>query len=98
MDEAQHASGYKVYAVTWFWLLILTLLELGIVLAHVVKVLLVISLVILALMKATLIVAYFMHLRYERLSLVYAVVVPLLLGVVLFFGLAPDAVHVFHLR
>lgn len=98
MEESQHNSGYKVYAVTWFWLLVLTMLELGIVLTHVPKTLLIISLVILALMKATLIIAYFMHLRYERLSLVYAVVVPLFLGVILFTGLAPDAINVLHLR
>jgi len=98
VEAQQHESGYKTYAVTWFWLLVLTLLELGIVLAHVPKTLLIISLIVLALMKATLIVAYFMHLRYERLSFVYAVVIPLFLGVILFFGLAPDAINVLHLR
>ncbi len=98
MEERQHDGGYKVYAVTWFWLLVLTVVEIGLVLVHVPKTLLVISLVLLAMMKATLIVAYFMHLRYERLSFVYAVVVPLFLGVILFFGLAPDAVNVQHLR
>ncbi len=98
VEHMQHDGGYKVYAVTWFWLFVFTVLEIGIVLVHVPKVLLVISLVTLALMKATLIIAYFMHLRYERLSFIYAVVVPLFLGVILFFGLAPDAVNTLHLR
>ncbi len=98
MSDTQHESAYKVYVVVWFWLFVLTVLEVGIVLVHVPKLLLVTSLITLALMKATLIVAYFMHLRYERLSLIYAVVAPLFLGVILFFGLAPDAINVFRLR
>lgn len=96
----QHAAGgYKIYVVTWFWLLVITLVELAIVLLRAPKVILATSLIIMALMKAALIVAYFMHLRYERLSLVYAVVVPMVfLAVVLFSFVAPDAVHVFNLR
>ncbi|MGH2372077.1 MAG: cytochrome C oxidase subunit IV family protein, partial [bacterium] len=70
----------------------------AIVLVRVPKVLLAISLTTLALMKAALIMGYFMHLRYERLSLVYVVVLPLFLAVILFFALAPDAVNVLRLR
>jgi len=98
VEEGHLAGDYKVYVVTWGWLLVLTILEVGIVLAHVPKVPLIVSLVILALMKATLIIAYFMHLRYERLSFIYAVVVPLFLGLILFSGVAPDAVNVFFHR
>jgi cytochrome c oxidase subunit 4 len=94
----EHDTGYRVYAVTWFWLLIITMLEVGVVLVHVPKVLLVILLVIMALMKAALIIAYFMHMRYERLNFVYAMVTPLFLGVILFFALVPDAVTILHLR
>ncbi len=98
MAEEQHGGGYKSYVVTWVWLLVITVLEVGIVLVRVPKVLLAISLVTLALMKAALIMAYFMHLKYERLSLVYLVVAPLFLGIILFFALAPDAVNVLRLR
>lgn len=100
MAETQHAAGgYRIYAVTWFWLLAITVVELAIVLLHVPKPILVTSLLIMALLKAGLIVAYFMHLRYEKLSLVYTVVVPMVfLAVVLFSFVGPDAVHVFNLR
>ncbi len=98
MTGEEHEGGYRTYLVTWFWLLVITVLEVAIVLVRVPKALLAISLVTLSLMKAALIMGYFMHLRYERLSLVYAVVLPLFLAVVLFFGLAPDAVNVFRLR
>lgn len=98
--EMEHTGGgYRVYVVTWFWLLVITVVELAIVLLHVPKLILASALIIMALLKAALIVAYFMHLRYERLSLVYTVVVPMVfLAVVLFSFVAPDAVHVFNLR
>ena len=100
MADTEHAAGgYRVYAVTWFWLLVITVLELAIVLLHVPKIILATSLLIMAFLKAGLIVAYFMHLKYEKLSLVYTVVVPMVfLAVILFSFVAPDAIHVFRLR
>jgi cytochrome c oxidase subunit IV len=98
VSESEHGGGYRLYAVTWFWLLVITLLEVGVVLVHVPKVLLAVSLVIMALMKAALIMAYFMHLRFERLHFVYTVLTPLLLGVILFFALVPDALNTLQLR
>ena len=93
------AGGYRIYVVTWLWLLAITVVELAIVLMHVPKLILATALVIMALLKAGLIVAYFMHLRYERLSFIYAVAVPMvLLAVVLWTGTFPDALHVFNLR
>lgn len=99
MAETEHTGGYRVYAVTWFWLLAITVVELAIVLLHVPKIILATALIIMALLKAWLIVAYFMHLRYERLSLVYAVMVPMVfLAVILWTGTFPDALNVFNLR
>ncbi len=93
------SEGYRIYRVVWGWLLALTLLELGAVLVHVPRGLLVFLLLIMALMKAALIIAYFMHLRYERLSLVYAVVTPMFfLAIVIFAFMGPDALSVMHLR
>jgi len=97
--DTGHEGGYRIYAVTWFWLLAITILELAVVLLGVPKILLATTLVVMALLKAALIVAYFMHLRYEKLSLVYAVVVPMFfLAIILFSGVGPDALSVFNLR
>jgi len=97
--DTEHTGGYRIYAVTWFWLLAITVVELAIVLMHVPKLVLATALIIMALLKAWLIVAYFMHLRYERLSLVYAVMVPMVfLAVILWTGTFPDALNVFNLR
>ena len=50
-------------------------------------------------MKAALIVAYFMHLRYERVAFIYTVIAPMVvLAVVLFAFVAPDSLHVFSSR
>jgi len=99
MTDKAHEGGYKIYLVTWGWLLAITLLEIGIVLVRLPKAILVISLIILALMKAALIMAYFMHLRYERLNLIYTVVTPMFfLAIVLFAMIGPDALHVFRSR
>jgi caa(3)-type oxidase subunit IV len=55
-------------------------------------------LVIIALMKASLIAAFFMHLRYERLGLIYVLVLPLLLLVGLIVAIMPDGVSVLAMR
>lgn len=98
MGDTEHRGGDRIYLVTWGWLLIITVLEVGIVVAHVPRVILAVSLIIMSLMKAILIVAYFMHLKYERLNFVYTVVTPLFLGVILFFALVPDALNTLRLR
>ncbi|MDQ7801219.1 MAG: cytochrome C oxidase subunit IV family protein [Armatimonadota bacterium] len=87
---AQH--GYGIYGVTWFWLLVVTVAEIGVTLLHIPRGLLITSLVVLALIKAALIMAYFMHLRWERpvVATLFSVPVALLL-LALFVALALDA-------
>jgi len=51
-----------------------------------------------AVVKASLILAYFMHLRFERLSLVYAVLLPPLLLMALVGIVMPDGAYVSYVR
>jgi cytochrome c oxidase subunit IV len=52
-----------------------------------------------ACLKATLIGAYYMNLKYERLAMAYLVIIPLAaLALVLFWGVVPDAARLFGLR
>ncbi|MDR5694419.1 MAG: cytochrome C oxidase subunit IV family protein [Armatimonadota bacterium] len=97
MEGAGH-GGYKIYILTWFWLLVITALEVSITLVHMPKMLMASLLILLALMKVALIAAYFMHLRFERLSLVYVAVTPLVFAAILFFALVPDATRLPGLR
>jgi cytochrome c oxidase subunit 4 len=97
VSEHEHAQhGYGVYAVTWFWLLVITLAEIWVTLVHMPRGLLIFSLVVLALAKAALIMAYFMHLRWERrvVATLFSLPIAILL-VALFVALALDA-RIFH--
>jgi len=80
----------------WLALLILTVVELAVVYLHLPKVVMVISLCALALAKAALVAAYFMHLKFEKYALMLIVMSPLLLSAILYVGLVPDATT--HLR
>lgn len=50
--------------------------------------------IVIACMKVTLIAAYFMHLRYERLNLIYTLVLPLILLIALVAAVLPDGLSV----
>ena len=91
MGETVQHGGYGLYVKTWVWLLVITLVEVGITFLPLSRATLVSLLVLLAIMKVVLIAAYFMHLRFERLSLVYMVLMPIILIVALIAGIWPDA-------
>src|SRR5207249_6102284 len=75
-----------------FWaLLVLTVAEVGIFYLHPPRLVLVISLILMALVKAGLVAAYFMHLRFEAKTLALIVISPLGLSALLIIGLTPDA-------
>ena len=86
--EPQHAEPN--YMAIFWWLLALTLIEVGVVYAHFVHWCTVAALVLLALSKAFLVAWNFMHLRFEKTALILMVAFPLLLLVDLFLGLMPD--------
>lgn len=85
----------KSYFVVFGWLLGLTVLEVGIVLAHWPQKALIIMLVSTALAKATLIALYFMHLKFDRRTVWILPGIPVLLGLFFVGMLFPDLV--FHL-
>jgi cytochrome c oxidase subunit IV len=75
-----------------FWaLLVLTLAEVGVFWLQPPKLVLVLSLVGMALAKAGLVAAYFMHLRFEKSTLALIVLSPLLLSALILIGLTPDS-------
>jgi cytochrome c oxidase subunit 4 len=86
-------SGHKEsnYMGVFWALLILTLAEVGVFYLNLPRLVMVISLVVMALAKAALVAAYFMHLRFEKRTLALIVISPLLLSALLIIGLTPDA-------
>ena len=87
--ESEHKEPN--YWLVWLGLLILTLVELWVATAPMPKFAIVISLCVLALAKAAMVAAYFMHLKFEKYALIIIVLSPLLLSMILYIGLVPDA-------
>ena len=90
MEAAEHKEPNYMGV---FWaLLVLTLAEVGIFYLHLPKLVMILSLITMALAKAGLVAAYFMHLALEKRTLAVIVVSPLLLAAVIIIGLTPDSV------
>ena len=86
------ASAHKQpnYLGVFWWLLALTILEVGVIFLPIARLLIGILLVGLALSKASLVAMYFMHLKFEARTLGLIAMTPLLLCVLLVFALLPD--------
>jgi len=94
-----HPAGSRLYIWVWGWLLGFTGVEVYLAYLHLAPALMLTLLMGLSVMKAALIMAYFMHLRFERLSLfltlVPVLVLCILLILVFFF---PDSLRLQQLR
>ncbi len=84
------AHEHPNYIGVFWWLLALTIIEVGVIFLPIAKLLIAILLVGLALTKAALVAMYFMHLKFERRTLAVVAITPLLLCVLLVFALLPD--------
>src|SRR5262245_24634830 len=87
-DHGHEVTGeihYRQYAQTWGWLLVLTLLALGLGYAPVPEGLKALLLVGITLFKIFLIASIFMHLKFEKMNLVLMTFSPLVLALILFF-------------
>ncbi|MEE9136958.1 MAG: cytochrome C oxidase subunit IV family protein [candidate division NC10 bacterium] len=86
------ATDHKMpnYIAIFWWLLVLTILEVAVIYAPMAKLIIVILLIGMALSKASLVAMYFMHLRFEPRALGIIALVPLILCVFLVLMLLPD--------
>ena len=91
MDKAM---AVRTYWVSWGTLLVLTMIMLLLEKSGFPRMAAVLFLVAAMLIKATVIGGWFMHLRYERVALVAAIVGSVLaLAAILFFLIVPDALN-----
>jgi cytochrome c oxidase subunit 4 len=80
-----------------FWMLaILTVIEIAVIFVPIGKMTINVLLCALALGKAALVAAYFMHLRFETRTLTMIALTPLVIATVLVFVILPDAFAVVH--
>ena len=96
MDAHAHAEEHfagtnKLFISIWVWLLGLTLVEIFLAYRPMPIHYMLVILLGLSIIKAALIVAYFMHLRFERLSLILTIVPALVICICLLFVFFPDS-------
>jgi len=84
------------YWMVWLALAVLTVVELLVARVQGARGYVIFSLCALALAKAALVAAYFMHLKFENSALILVVLSPLVLSGILYVGLVPDAITHIH--
>jgi cytochrome c oxidase subunit 4 len=97
-EEIHFAGSNKLFSIIWLWLLGLTAVE---VLFGYINLPVLYMLVILmgaSIIKAALIVAYFMHLRFERINLILTIVPAVVICICLLLVFFPDSFRAKHLR
>jgi len=73
--SATHAVGStKLFVTVWVWLALITGLEVFLAYLRLQPTLMLSLLVILSLVKAALIISYFMHMKYEKVSLALMII------------------------
>jgi cytochrome c oxidase subunit 4 len=87
---ATAAHKHPNYMAIFWWLTILTVIELGVVFMPLSKITIGVLLCALAIAKAALVAAYFMHLKFETKTLTWIAFTPLAIAVLLIFILMPD--------
>ena len=94
-----HAGTSRLYLWVWGWLLAMTAIEVYLAYIHLAPTLMLTLLLGLSVVKAALIIAYFMHLRFERLSLfltLWPIIILCIALILLFFF--PDSARLRELR
>ena len=89
--EEHFAGSNKLFIPIWVWLVALTLVEIFLAYKQMPIHLMLIVLLGLSIIKAALIIAYFMHLKFERLSLILTIIPMLVVCILLLFVFFPDS-------
>ena len=89
--EEHLAGSNKLFISIWVWLVVLTLVEIFLAYKPMPIHLMLIVLLGLSIIKAALIMAYFMHLKFERLSLILTLVPALVVCILLLSVFFPDS-------
>ena len=97
--QEHNASHGRLYLWIWFYLLAITALEVVLAYVHIFPPSgMLVLLMALSVVKAALIVAYFMHLKFERMNLILSLVPAVVLVIALLFVFFPDSFRLLELR
>ena len=98
-SDAAHAGGtIKSFSVVWIILLALTAIEVLLAYKQVPVEIMLTALLGLSVVKAAMIIAYFMHLKFERLSLFLTLFPMLIICILLMFIMMPDSMRSLSMR
>jgi cytochrome c oxidase subunit 4 len=96
--EAGAASGAGLYVMVWVYLLAFTAVEVFLAYEHFFSTGVMLAILMaLSVVKAGLIVAYFMHLKFERMNLILSLVPAVVIVISLLFAFFPDGFRVLEL-
>ena len=98
-ETHEHFAGSnRLFLSVWAWLLLLTGVEVFLGYIHLPVVYMLVILMGASIIKAALIVAYFMHLRFERINLILTIVPALVICICLLLVFFPDSFRSKNLR
>src|SRR4051812_33695019 len=98
VEEVHFAGSYRLFMMVWVWLLALTGFEVFLGYIHLNVLLMLVILMGASIVKAALIIAYFMHLRFERLNLILTIVPAVVVCICLLLIFFPDSFRARNLR
>src|SRR5947207_1134569 len=98
VEEVHFAGSNRLFLSIWFWLLLLTGFEVFLGYIQLPVVYMLVILMGASIVKAALIVAYFMHLRFERLNLILTIVPAVVIAICLLLVFFPDSFRAKNLR
>jgi cytochrome c oxidase subunit 4 len=93
-----HDTGMKLFLMVWLCLLAFTAAEVFLAYKQLALRLMLTLLMGASIIKATLIMSYFMHLRYERRTLVLTLIPALLFVLIMMVVMFPDSLRLYHMR
>ena len=98
-EAVEHVGGTtKSFLVVWVALLVMTAVEVLLAYEQVPTFIMLTALLGLSIVKAALIIAYFMHLKFEKLSLFLTLFPMLVLCIILMFIFMPDSMRALSMR
>jgi cytochrome c oxidase subunit 4 len=97
--EHDHVAGSKrLFLIVWVWLVVLTGAEVFLAYQHLPLKSMLGILMTLSIVKASLIIAYFMHLRFERASLVLTLMPALVFVICMMVVVFPDSIRLYEMK
>lgn len=97
-EQANTHPTTKVFVTVWIGLVLVTFLEVWLAYIHLNLTLMLVLLIGLSVVKAAMIMSYFMHLRYERATLALLLIPALVICICLMAIIFPDAARALNMR